>query len=100
MVAYQFIVNGAGIGIGQLLLIKKVLVLEIALSVAPIQGVANLELIGLGNADNDELGYVNFMSQSAQAASIGGLRHDTSGKLVFTANVERMRITNGDVVEI
>ena len=76
-----------------------------ALSVkAPTSGgVANLELIGLGNADNDELGYVNFMSQAATdaAAAIVGLRHtsDTSGKLSFrTAGSERMRIdSNGNV---
>jgi hypothetical protein len=65
-------------------------------------GVANLELIGLGNADNDQLGYVNFMSQSATnaAAAIIGLRHtsDESGKLTFvTSGSERMRITSGQV---
>ena len=66
-------------------------------------GVANLELIGLGNADNDQLGYVNFMSQAATnaAAAIIGLRHtsDESGKLTFvTAGTERMRIhANGRV---
>ena len=105
--AYQFIVNGAGsVGIGTTSPNQEGFGSgNRALSVkAPSSGgVANLELIGLGNADNDELGYVNFMSQSAtnSAASIVGLRHtsDTSGKLVFrTANVERMRITeNGDV---
>ncbi len=70
-----------------------------ALSVkAPLSGgVANLELIGLGNNNDDELGYVNFMSQAAtnSAAAIVGLRHtsDTSGKLSFrTAGSERMRI--------
>ncbi len=61
-------------------------------------GVGSIELIGLGNSDNDELGYVNFMSQAAtnSAAAIVGLRHtsDTSGKLSFrTAGNERMRIT-------
>jgi len=80
---------------------------NIALSVkAPTSGgVANLELIGLGNADNDELGYVNFMSQAAtdSAAAIVGLRHtsDTSGKLSFrTAGSERMRIDSSGTVEI
>lgn len=60
-------------------------------------GEAVLELIGLGNADNDQVGIVNFMSQAATSplAAIKGLRHtsDESGKLTFlTAGSERMRI--------
>ncbi|GAG87854.1 unnamed protein product, partial [marine sediment metagenome] len=58
-----------------------------------------LELIGLGNADNDQVGVLNFMSQAETTplASIKGLRYtsDTSGKLTFeTSAVERMRIDN------
>jgi len=71
---------------------------------APVSGgAAILELIGLGNADNNTVGALNFMSQSGGTAlsSIKGLRHtsDTSGKLRFeTAGSERMRITEtGDV---
>jgi len=57
-----------------------------------------LELIGLGNSDNNEVGVINFMSQAETSplAAINGLRHtsDTSGKLSFdTAGSERMRIT-------
>ena len=56
-----------------------------------------LELIGLGNADNDTVGILSFMSQSAtqELASIKGLRHtsDESGKLTFSTNdSEAMRI--------
>jgi len=82
--------NQEGFGVGNRALSVK----------APTSGgVANLELIGLGNANDDELGYVNFMSQAATnaAAAIVGLRHtsDTSGKLSFrTAGSERMRITS------
>ena len=66
---------------------------------APVSGgAAVLELIGLGNSDNNTVGVLNFMSQSGGTAlsSIKGLRHtsDTSGKLRFdTAGSERMRIT-------
>ena len=62
---------------------------NIALSVkAPTSGgVANLELIGLGNNEGDEVGYVNFMSQAAtnSLAAIVGIRRsdDTTGKLQF-----------------
>ena len=60
-------------------------------------GSANTELIGLGNNNNDQVGMVGFMSQSATSplATIRALRHtsDTSGKLTFdTAGDERMRI--------
>ena len=60
-------------------------------------GSANTELIGLGNNDNDQVGMLGFMSQSATSplATIRALRHtsDTSGKLTFdTAGSERMRI--------
>ena len=66
-------------------------------------GSANTELIGLGNNDNDQVGMIGFMSQSATSplATIRGLRHtsDTSGKLTFdTAGSEKMRIDqNGNV---
>lgn len=68
-------------------------------------GESVLELIGLGNADNDQVGVVNFMSQSdtTPLASIKGLRHtsDSSGKLSFeTAAVERMRIDSSGAVGI
>ena len=68
-------------------------------------GESVLELIGLGNADNDQVGVVNFMSQSdtTPLASIKGLRHtsDSSGKLSFeTAAVERMRIDSSGNVGI
>ena len=66
-------------------------------------GESVLELIGLGNADNDQVGVLNFMSQAETTplASIKGLRHtsDPSGKLTFeTSAIERMRIqANGRV---
>ena len=66
-------------------------------------GESVLELIGLGNADNDQVGVLNFMSQAETTplASIKGLRHtsDPSGKLTFeTSAIERMRIDSyGDV---
>ena len=68
-------------------------------------GESVLELIGLGNADNDQVGVVNFMSQAATSplAAIKGLRHtsDESGKLSFeTAGGERMRIAEDGAVTL
>jgi hypothetical protein len=68
-------------------------------------GVGSIELIGLGNAQGDEVGYVNFMSQAATAslASIVALRHtsDETGDLAFrTSGTERMRLTSGGNIDI
>ena len=67
-------------------------------------GSANTELIGLGNNDNDQVGMLGFMSQSATSplATIRALRHtsDTSGKLTFdTAGSEKMRIDSSGVIK-
>jgi hypothetical protein len=79
-------------------------------SVLTVKGTASggrgvLELIGLGNGDNDSVGVLSFMSQSEtqELAAIKGLRHtsDASGKLTFsTSNSERMRIDNSGNVGI
>ncbi len=78
---------------------------NIALSVkAPSSGgVANLELIGLGNNEGDEVGYVNFMSQNAtdSLASIVGLRRsdDAIGKLDFrTAGTSKFTIEDDNQI--
>ena len=78
---------------------------SLALSVkAPSSGgVANLELIGLGNAEGDEVGYVNFMSQNAtdSLASIVGIRRgdDTTGKLQFrTAGTTKFTIEDDNQI--
>ena len=68
-------------------------------------GVGSIELIGLGNAQGDEVGYVNFMSQAATAslASIVALRHtsDETGALTFrTSGSEIMRLTSGGNINI
>ena len=68
-------------------------------------GESVLELIGLGNSDNDQVGVLNFMSQAATTplAAIKGLRYtsDTNGKLAFyTSNAERMRINESGNVGI
>jgi len=68
-------------------------------------GESVLELIGLGNVDNDQVGVLNFMSVDATTplAAIKGLRYtsDTNGKLAFyTSNAERMRINESGNVGI
>ena len=88
---YDFYVSGTGnVGIGTDSPNQEGFgAANIALSVkAPTSGgVANLELIGLGNNEGDEVGYVNFMSQAAtnSLAAIVGIRRsdDTTGKLQF-----------------
>ena len=66
-------------------------------------GVGSIELIGLGNTDGDEVGYVNFMSQSAtnSLASIVGLRRsdDETGKLAFrTAGTTKFTIEDDNQI--
>jgi hypothetical protein len=66
-------------------------------------GAGSIELIGLGNSDGDEVGYVNFMSQSAtnSLASIVGLRRsdDETGKLAFrTAGTTKFTIEDDNQI--
>ena len=68
-------------------------------------GSSALELIGLGNTDNDIVGVLNFMSyaETTPLSAIKGIRHtsDTSGKLGFyTVDTERMRIDQNGFVGI